>query len=107
MSSIVTRTLAMDHTTPVRAYAAPRAQSPGRSSFLFESALPGDRWGRRAILGYRARSEGIYPGGFDPFDMLRTEVAGLGEPEAELAAGLARAMVGFIGYDTLHRLHDI
>jgi anthranilate synthase component 1 len=115
MSSIVTRTLPTDHLTPVRAYAALRAQSPGRSSFLFESALPGDRWGRYAVLGYRARSEGIYPGGFDPFEMIRSELADLGEHDASagagaiagLAAALSRAMVGFIGYDALHRLHDL
>ena len=118
MSAIITRTLPTDHITPVRAYAALRAQSPGRSSFLLESALPGDRWGRYAVLGYRARSEGIYPGGFDPFEMLRKDLADLGgeedaqgeprpTPVARWAAGLAEALVGFIEYDALHRLHDV
>lgn len=106
MSSIVTRTLPTDHITPVRAYAALRAQSPGRSSFLLESALPGDRWGRFAMLGYRARSEGIYPGGFDPFEMMKKELEELGDAES-FAAGLAQAMVGFIGYDALHRVHGV
>jgi anthranilate synthase component 1 len=111
MSTVVIRTLPSDHLTPVRAYAALRAQSPGRSSFLFESAAPGGPWGRRAILGYRARSEGIYPGGFDAFATLRKELSDLAEvPEGEapslapaLPAGLARALVGFIAYDAMHR----
>ncbi len=77
MGSVVTRTLPADHVTPVRAYAALRAQSPGRSSFMLESALPGERWGRYAILGYRARAETLLPSGFDPF--------------ATLADGLAQA----------------
>lgn len=46
VSSIVTRTLAADHVTPVRAYAALRSHAAGRSSFLFESVHPGERWGR-------------------------------------------------------------
>jgi anthranilate synthase component 1 len=108
MSTVVVRTLPSDHLTPVRAYAALRAQSPGRSSFLFESAAPGGPWGRRAILGYRARSEGIYPGGFDAFATLQKELADLaavpeeGAPEG-LPAALARALVGFIAYDAIHR----
>ncbi|WP_437958857.1 chorismate-binding protein [Sorangium sp. So ce119] len=103
------RTLPADHITPVRAYAALRAQSPGRSSFMFESAVSGERWGRHAILGYRARSESILPSGFDPFATLNE---GLGQPapadtSRELAARVCQSWVGFLSYDTVHQLLGI
>ncbi|KYF64851.1 anthranilate synthase [Sorangium cellulosum] len=109
MSTLVTRTLPADHITPVRAYAALRAQSPGRSSFLFESAVSGERWGRYAILGYRARSESILPSGFDPFATLSE---GLGQPAStdtsrELAARICQSWVGFLCHDTVHQLMGI
>src|SRR5690606_29620361 len=82
MSPVVVRTLPADHITPVRAYAALRAQSPGRSSFMFESAVSGERWGRHAILGYRARSESLLPSGFDPFATLTDGLAQPAAPDA-------------------------
>ncbi|WP_433933383.1 chorismate-binding protein [Sorangium cellulosum] len=105
----MTRTLPADHITPVRAYAALRAQSPGRSSFMFESAVSGERWGRYAILGYRARSESILPSGFDPFATLNE---GLGQPapadtSRELAARVCASWVGFLSYDAVHQLMGI
>ena len=51
VSPIVTRTLAADHVTPVRAYAALRSHAPSLSSFLLESVHPGERWGRYSIIG--------------------------------------------------------
>ncbi|WP_437677645.1 chorismate-binding protein [Sorangium sp. So ce131] len=106
MSSLVIRTLPADHVTPVRAYAALRAQSPGRSSFLFESAPSGERWGRYAILGYRARSESILPSGFDPFESLAADLAAPSEP-GELAARVSQSMVGFLCYDAVHQLMGV
>ncbi|WP_438027104.1 chorismate-binding protein [Sorangium sp. So ce233] len=109
MSTLVTRTLPADHITPVRAYAALRAQSPGRSSFMFESAVSGERWGRYAILGYRARSESILPSGFDPFATLNE---GLGQQAStdtsrELAARVCQSWVGFVSHDAVHQLMGI
>ncbi|WP_437725405.1 chorismate-binding protein [Sorangium sp. So ce861] len=109
MSSVVTRTLPADHITPVRAYAALRAHAPGRSSFMFESAVSGERWGRYAILGYRARAESLLPSGFDPFETL---AEGLAEPAApgsprDLAARVCQSWVGFLAYDTVHQLMGI
>lgn len=112
MSSVVTRTLPADHVTPVRAYAALRAQSPGRSSFMLESALPGERWGRYAILGYRARAETLLPSGFDPFATLADGLAQAAvreTPDAQdtardLAARVCQAWVGFLAYDAVHLL---
>ncbi|WP_437590797.1 chorismate-binding protein [Sorangium sp. So ce1000] len=115
MSSIVIRTLPADHVTPVRAYAALRAQSPGRSSFMLESALPGERWGRHAILGYRARSESLLPSGFDPFAALAdglARTAAQDTPDAQatardLAAHVCQSWVGFLAYDAVHQLAGV
>lgn len=106
VSQILTRTFAADHVTPVRAYAALRAQSAGRSSFLLESALPGERWGRYSILGYRARSEHAYPPGAHALAMLSDDAAALENAE-ELAARFSQSLVGYVAYDAAHALHTI
>ena len=106
MTDIVTRTLAADHTTPVRAYAALRAQSTGRSSFLFESVVPGERWGRYSILGYRARSEGKYPPGGNAIRLISHAVQQLEAPEG-LAARFSQALIGYIAYDAVHPVHGV
>ncbi len=56
---IATRTLVADALTPVRAYAALRDADPEGASFLLESVVGGERWGRYSILGYRPRYEAI------------------------------------------------
>jgi anthranilate synthase component I len=57
--SIATRTLVADALTPVRAYAALRDADPDGASFLLESVVGGERWGRYSILGYRPWYEAI------------------------------------------------
>jgi anthranilate synthase component 1 len=115
---IITRTLASDHVTPVRAYAALRSHAPHQSSFLFESVHPGERWGRYSILGYRAMSESKYPPGGDALAMLATEmdslvmpeIAASGSPFAEterLAGQLTHALFGYIAYDAVHAPNGI
>lgn len=54
---IATRTLVADALTPVRAYAALRRADPEGASFLLESVVGGERWGRFSILGYRPQYE--------------------------------------------------
>jgi len=69
-----TRTLVADALTPVRAYAALRDADPKGASFLLESVIGGERWGRYSILGYRPRYEAVLdrqgwslrPGSGDP-----------------------------------------
>ncbi len=56
---IATRTLVADGLTPVRAYAALREADPDGASFLLESVVGGERWGRFSILGYRPFYEAI------------------------------------------------
>jgi anthranilate synthase component 1 len=71
---ITTRTLVADTLTPVRAYASLRAADPDGASFLLESVVGGERWGRYSIVGYRPRYEAILdrqgwklrPGSGDP-----------------------------------------
>lgn len=56
---IATRTLVADGLTPVRAYAALREADAEGASFLLESVVGGERWGRFSILGYRPSYEAI------------------------------------------------
>jgi anthranilate synthase component I len=48
-------TLVFDTLTPVAAYAALRRAAPDSASFLFESVIGGERWGRHTVVGYRPR----------------------------------------------------
>jgi anthranilate synthase component 1 len=117
VSSIVTRTLAADHLTPVRAYAALRSHARDRSSFLFESVHPGERWGRYSIIGYRAQSESMHPVGRDAIADIAESIGAREAPapitgslfsDAEnLAARMTRSLVGYITYDTVNQIHDI
>ena len=60
MSPITTLTIVADRLTPVAAYAALRRADAG-PSFLLESVVAGERWGRYSILGYRPRREIVLP----------------------------------------------
>ncbi|HEV8247970.1 MAG TPA: chorismate-binding protein, partial [Polyangiaceae bacterium] len=98
-----TKTLVVDGITPVGAYQALRAHSEG-GSFLLESVVPGERWGRYSILGYRPRSQVVLYGepGVDPFARL-AELAPAGEEnDSDVAARFANAAVGLIAYDIVH-----
>ncbi len=110
-----------DALTPVRAYAALRGRGEGEASFLFESVISGERWGRYSILGYRPRYEVLY--GWDGFEIrgdlpegkslgqdtdplkalssLLQGEAGRGVHPAERFAG---GHVGFFAWDLVHRI---
>ncbi len=97
------KTLVVDGLTPVGAYQALRARSEG-GSFLLESVVPGERWGRYSILGYRPRAQLVVYGepGRDPFTRLN-ELFPTGEPEEDdVATRFARSAVGMIPYDIVH-----
>src|SRR3954465_1178485 len=92
-----------DGLTPVAAYAALRRADDG-PSFLLESVVSGERWGRYSFLGYRPRREillrapppgqGLAAG--DPFAELAQQIA-LGSPaEPDLATRFARAHIGYL-----------
>src|ERR1700754_2982997 len=57
--TIATRTIVADALTPVRAYAALRDADPNGASFLLETLVAGERWGRWSFLGYRPRYEAV------------------------------------------------
>jgi anthranilate synthase component I len=109
MSAITTQTIVADRLTPVAAYAALR-RADGGPSFLLESVVSGERWGRYSILGYRPRRDIILPAPDaskrppyeDPFAKLAAEIPISGDHETELAARFARAHVGYLAYDLVH-----
>jgi anthranilate synthase component 1 len=94
--------LVVDGLTPVGAYRALRARSES-GSFLFESVVPGERWGRYSMLGYRPRAQVVLRGaaGVDPFAEL-AKLFGAAEPSDDIALRFARAAVGVIPYDIVH-----
>src|SRR5579863_5121919 len=52
-----TYTFVADTMTAVRAYAALRRAAGEEASFLLESVIGGERWGRYSILGYEPKDE--------------------------------------------------
>jgi anthranilate synthase component 1 len=124
-----TLTLVADTLTPVRAYAALRRAAGDEASFLLESAIGGERWGRYSILGFKPRREitlrpdgqwvgarglpeGFYDAsrGRDPL-----EAAGaLFQPSTDSGAGpehpaarFARAYVGYLAWDLVHAIDKV
>ena len=94
--------LVVDGLTPVGAYRVLRARSDS-GAFLFESVVPGERWGRYSMLGYRPRGQHVLRGepGVDPFAKL-AKLFGAPEPGDDLALRFARSAVGVIPYDIVH-----
>lgn len=100
---MLTKTLVVDGITPVGAYRALRSDA-GRGSFLLESVVPGERWGRYSILGYRPRTETILrpEPGVDPFARLTELLPTTGNTASDVASRFASAHVGIIPYDIVH-----
>jgi anthranilate synthase component 1 len=110
MKPIFTQILVADRLTPVAAYAALRRAAPDRPSFLLESVVSGERWGRYTILGYRPRREivlrapasgHVFDSG-DPFAELARQIPVGAAREADVAARFARAHIGYLAYDLVH-----
>lgn len=131
-----TRTLVADALTPVRAYAALRAADPERgASFLLESVVGGERWGRYSILGYRPRYEAVLdrrgwnlrPGSGDPtgaklpqiaFDRSLDPISSSGalfrrggspgeSATSSMAETFAASHVGYLAWDIVHRIDKV
>jgi anthranilate synthase component 1 len=121
--TVATRTLVADGLTPVAAYAALRHADPSRASFLFESVVAGDRWGRYSILGYRPRYEAIL--GKDGWTIqgdASVKLDAAGDPLAAAeplfratdprtggnpAAKLTRAHFGYLAWDLVHAIEKV
>ncbi|MBX3233072.1 MAG: anthranilate synthase component I family protein [Labilithrix sp.] len=124
---VVTRTLVSDALTPVRAYASLRASDPDGASFLLESVVGGERWGRFSILGYRPRWEAILDRigwkmvlrrgappavtlgeGGDPIASAGGLFQGRAvDGDASTAAKFAAAHVGYLAWDIVHRIEKV
>jgi len=108
MKPICTQTFVADRLTPVAVYAALRRADPG-PSFLLESVVSGERWGRYSILGYRPRrdlvldapAQGQVLSPADPFAALAEQIP-VSEKDENIAARFARAHVGYLAYDLVH-----
>ena len=125
---IATRTFIDDTLTPVRAYAALRRASPEGASFLLESVVSGERWGRFTVVGYRPRYEVILgssgwvvrgtPTGTpiadtagDPLDAVASLFAATDAPDATAgpnpAERFARSHVGYLAWDLVHAIEKV
>jgi anthranilate synthase component 1 len=123
---VSTVTFVADTLTPVRAYAALRAASGEAASFLLESVVGGERWGRYSIIGYRPKREmtlessgrwvdgagrpaPVATGAHDPLEAARALFEPSREPDeaANPAARFARAYVGYLGWDLVHAIEKV
>ncbi len=122
---VATLTLVADTMTPVRAYAALRHAAGSAASFLLESVVGGERWGRYSILGYRPkhemtlRADGRWVdarglpienmSARDPLEAARSVLQanpvdhGLEGP----AARFAQAYVGYLAWDLVHAIERV
>ncbi|MCC6664974.1 MAG: anthranilate synthase component I family protein [Polyangiaceae bacterium] len=100
---VALRTLVVDGITPVGAYAALRGDAEG-GSFLLESVVPGERWGRYSILGVRPARQVVLHAepGRDPFERLAGLVPAGGGDESGVAQRLATSHFGVVTYDAVH-----
>jgi anthranilate synthase component 1 len=125
-----TYTYVADTMTPVRAYAALRRAAGEEASFLLESVIEGERWGRYSILGYRPKREltlmpdgrwvgaggaaltmedGTSAPGQDPLDAARFLFAA-SPPDGNAlhpAARFARAHIGYLAWDLVHAIDKV
>jgi anthranilate synthase component 1 len=124
---VATLTLVADTMTPVRAYAALRRAAGDSASFLLESVVGGERWGRFSILGYQPKheltlqpsGEWVGSGGLPPLPSPRDardplEAArALFEPQptsvapGDTAARFVHAYVGYMGWDLVHAIDKV
>jgi len=125
---VATLTFVADALTPVGAYAALRRAAGDSASFLLESVVGGERWGRYSILGYdpkhevtlqpdgrwvgaRGEAHGLrtVPGAKDPLEAARSIFEVRGDPADGLhpAARFARSWVGYMGWDLVHAIDKV
>jgi anthranilate synthase component 1 len=114
---IHTHSFVADTLTPVRAYAALRHAAGDAASFLLESVVGGERWGRYSICGYRPKREAIllpdgrWHGEDNAPDPLRAgehlfRVAHERRP-GNPAERLARSQVGYLAWDLVHAIEKV
>ena len=122
---VATFTFVADTITPVRAYAALRRAAGNAASFLLESVVGGERWGRYSILGYRPRHEmtllangqwvgadgepaKVPPGAADPLEAARAVFEpSTSAPADGTAARFAQTYVGYLAWDLVHSIEKV
>jgi anthranilate synthase component 1 len=125
---VATRTFVADTMTPVRAYAALRHAAGDSASFLLESVVGGERWGRYSILGYepkhevtllpdgswvgaRGQAHGMrtVAGAKDPLEAARSLFEGSADPAdaGHPAARFVKSYVGYLGWDLVHAIDKV
>jgi anthranilate synthase component I len=122
-------TLVYDTLTPVAAYAAFRRASPDGASFLYESVIGGERWGRRTVVGYRPRLDAtltregwtvrspkgetrIDSRGKDPLSVAAGLFPTDGRADRPIVEDLAGARFGYFAWDLVETIakvprHDV
>ncbi len=103
MASVHKKTLVVDGITPVSAYAALR-RNAGGGSFLLESVIPGERWGRYSILGVRPTEQIVIrpEAGVDPFAELARRIPSDEVAPEDVAERVFGSHVGVVNYDVVH-----
>jgi anthranilate synthase component I len=124
---VATLTFVADTITPVRAYAALRRAAGDAASFLLESVVGGERWGRYSILGYRPRHEmtlladgrwvdakgeavKVPASAHDPLEAARALFEPSHVPQKGVggtAARFAQAQVGYLAWDLVHSIEKV
>jgi anthranilate synthase component I len=125
---VATLTFVADTITPVRAYAALRRAAGDTASFLLESVVGGERWGRYSILGYDPKHEvTLQPSGHwvgahglphgmrsaadarDPLEAARSLFEGSTDARdaSNPAARFAKSYVGYMAWDLVHAIDKV
>jgi anthranilate synthase component 1 len=125
---VATLTFVADTMTPVRAYAALRRAAGDTASFLLESVVGGERWGRYSIIGYDPKHEiTLQPSGHwvgarglphgmpsvagakDPLEAARSLFDGAQDAgdARHPAARFVHSYVGYLAWDIVHAIDKV
>src|ERR1019366_7652098 len=125
---VATLNFVADTMTPVRAYAALRHAAGDSASFLLESVVGGERWGRYSILGYDPKHEvTLQPSGYwvgarglphgmraaadvkDPLEAARSLFEGSADASdaANPATRFVKSYVGYMAWDLVHVIDKV
>lgn len=103
MEDVTTRTFDAAGMTPARAYAALRARSAGRTSFLIEMTAPDERGEQRSTIGFLTKREAAYPPAVDVLHELATAASEMpaAESREDLANACFRDVVALLAFDAV------
>ncbi len=98
MEDLTTRTLPAGDLTPARVYAALRAKTPWRTSYLIEMYEPDERGEQRSVIGFLVKNEAAYAAASDGVREIASTAATLAATpaRADLPAGGADDVVALL-----------